>query len=232
MIFPFGDFFCRSGLAGNPPADTFKTAASTSALTLASGAPWVQSSTVSASGQRVWSMRRLRSSRSACGTARVKGVVAPFIRRILCSIGWGRVESDMASPLLLSVTQSYQFDQKSIRRSVRIASILLGNRSVVRFGEQLSQKVNKHGDFAGLTAGRGSHGADRNSGRLTIAQDSPHGSGAYVGREKPVRRLGDTEARKDRGALFFAIIAAKRCRRLIGYDPGAASEGPGARSVL
>jgi hypothetical protein len=37
MIFPFRDFFCRPGLAGNPPADTFKTAASTSALTLASG---------------------------------------------------------------------------------------------------------------------------------------------------------------------------------------------------
>ena len=32
--------------------------------------------------------------------------------------------------------------------------------------------------------------------------------------------------------LLFAIIAAKRCRRLIGYHPGAASEGPGARSVL
>src|SRR5258708_863765 len=36
------------------------------------------------------------------------------------------------------------------RRSVQIASIPLVNRSVVRFGEQLSQKVNKHGDFAGL----------------------------------------------------------------------------------
>src|SRR5580765_7645734 len=79
MIWPFGDCFCRPGLAGNPPADPFKTAASTSALTLASGAPWVQSSTVSASGQRVWSMRRLRSSRSACGTARVKGVMASFM---------------------------------------------------------------------------------------------------------------------------------------------------------
>jgi len=43
---------------------------------------------------------------------------------------------------------------------------------------------------------------------LTIAQDSPHGSGAYVGRKKPVRRLGDTEAGKDRGAKLFAIIAA------------------------
>jgi hypothetical protein len=106
----------------------------------------------------------------------------------------------MASPRSLSAMPNYQFDQKSIRRSVRIASIPLGNRSVVRFGEQLSQKVNKHGDFAGLTAGRGSHGADRNSGRLTIAQDSPHGSGAYVGRKKPVWRLGDTEAGKDRGA--------------------------------
>jgi hypothetical protein len=43
------------------------------------------------------------------------------------------------------VTQTYQFGQKSIRRSVRIASIPLGNRSVVRFGGQLSQKVNKRG---------------------------------------------------------------------------------------
>src|SRR5258705_13028473 len=80
--------------------------------------------------------------------------------------------------------------------------------------------------------GRGSHGADRNSGRLTIAQDSPHGSGAYVGRKKPVWRLGDTEAGKDRGALLFAIIAAKRCRRLIGYHPRAAGEGPGPRTIL
>src|SRR6201998_4236110 len=127
--------------------------------------------------------------------------------------------------------QTYQFDQKSIRRSGRIASIPLGNRSVVRFGEQLSQKVNKHGDFAGQTAGRGSHGTDRNSGRLTIAQDAPYGSGAYVGRKKPVWRLGNTEAGKDRGALLFAIIAAKRCRRLIRYHPRAAGEGPGARSV-
>src|SRR4029077_16859899 len=117
----------------------------------------------------------------------------------------------MASPLSLSVLPNYQFDQKSIRRSVLIPSIPLGNSSVVRFGEQLSQKVNKHGDFARLTAGRGSHGADRNSGRLTIAQDSPHGSGAYVGRKKPIWRLSDTEAGKDRGALLFAIIAAKRC---------------------
>src|SRR5580700_7999206 len=97
MIFPFGDFFCRSGLAGNPPADPFKTAASASALTLASGAPWVQSSTVSASGQRVWLMRRLRSSRSACGTARVKAVMASFIRRILCSISMSA--NPVAQPL-------------------------------------------------------------------------------------------------------------------------------------
>src|ERR1700733_13926471 len=138
----------------------------------------------------------------------------------------------MASPRSFSVMQTYQFDQAGIRRSIRIASIPLGNGSVVRFGEQLSQKVNKHGDFAGLTAGRGSHGADRNSGRLTIAQDSPHGSGAYIGREKPVRRLGDAEAGKDRGALLFAVIAAKRCRRLIRYHPGAAGEGPGSRSTL
>src|SRR5258705_10047023 len=80
--------------------------------------------------------------------------------------------------------------------------------------------------------GRGSHDADRNSGRLTIAQDSPHGSGAYIGRKKPVGRLRDTEAGKDRGALLFAVIAAKRGRRLIGYDPSAASEGPGSWSIL
>ena len=65
-------------------------------------------------------------------------------------MGCGRVESDMASPRLLSAMQTYQFDRKSIIRLVRIASIPLGNRSVVRFGEQLSRKVNKHGDFVGL----------------------------------------------------------------------------------
>ena len=37
-----------------------------------------------------------------------------------------------------------------VRRTARIASIPMGNRLVVRFAEQLSQKVNKHGDFAGL----------------------------------------------------------------------------------
>src|SRR5258708_19635549 len=128
--------------------------------------------------------------------------------------------------------QIYQFHQAGIRRSFWIVSIPLGNGSVVRFGEQPSQKVNKHGDFAGLTAGRGSHGADRNSGRLTIAQDSPHGSGAYVGRKKPVWRLGDTEAGKDRGALPFAIIAAKRCPRLIRYHPRAAGERPRPPTIL
>src|SRR5260370_29232940 len=61
-------------------------------------------------------------------------------------MGWGRVESDMASPRLLSAMQNYQFGQKSIRRSVRIASIPLGNRAVVRFGKQLSQKVDTIGE--------------------------------------------------------------------------------------
>src|ERR1700731_956498 len=136
-----------------------------------------------------------------------------------------------ASPRL-SVMQIYQFHQAGIRRSFWIVSIPLGNGSVVRFGEQLSQKVYKHGDFAGLTAGRGSHGADRNLGRLMIAQDSPHGSGAYVGREKPVGRLGDAEAGKDGGAELFAIIAAEGGRDLIRYRPGAASEDPGSRSIL
>ena len=80
--------------------------------------------------------------------------------------------------------QIYQFHQAGIRRSFWIVSIPLGNGSVARFGEQLGQKVNKDGDFAGLTAGRGSHGANRKFARLMIAQDSPHGSGAYVGRKK------------------------------------------------
>src|SRR6201997_5415385 len=128
--------------------------------------------------------------------------------------------------------QNYQFDQSGIRRSDRIASIPSGNRSVVRFGEQLSQEVNKHGDFAGLTAGRGSHGADRKFARLMIAQDSPHGPGAYVGRKKPVRRLGDAKAGKDRGAKLFAIIAAEGRRNLMGYQSGAGGEGPGPRAVL
>src|SRR6202043_3304076 len=59
----------------------------------------------------------------------------------------------MASPRSSSAMPNYPFDQKSIRRSVRIASIPSGNGSVVRFGEQLSQKVDEYGDFAGLTAG-------------------------------------------------------------------------------
>src|SRR5262252_7056047 len=156
-------------------------------------------------------------------TARVKGVMASFILRIRCS-GWGRVESDMASPHSSSAMQTYQFHQAGIRHSVRIASIPLGNRSGFLVDEQLGQKVNKHGDFAGLTAGCGSHGADRNSGRLTIAQDSPHGSGAYVSRKKPVRGLGDAEAGKDRGTELLAIIAAKGRYRLIRNRAGAAGE--------
>src|ERR1700722_5447362 len=38
-------------------------------------------------------MRRLRSSRSACGMARVKGVMASLIRRLLCSISKGVMAS-------------------------------------------------------------------------------------------------------------------------------------------
>ena len=91
---------------------------------------------------------------------------------------------------------SFQFQSEGIRPRFRILSIPLRNRSVAFLGKQLSQKVNKDGDFAGLTAGRGSHGADRNSGRLTIA---------YVGRKKPARRLGDTEAGRDRGAELYAL---------------------------
>src|ERR1700739_722009 len=108
----------------------------------------------------------------------------------------------------------------------------LGNRSVVRFGELLGQKVNKHSDFAGLSAGRGSHGANRKFARLKITQDSPHGSGAYVGPKKPVRRLVDAEAGKNRAAELFAIIPAEGRRTLIGYSSGAAGEGPGPRAVL
>src|SRR5260370_41868458 len=100
--------------------------------------------------------------------------------------------------------QMYQFHKAGIRSSFWIVSIPLGNGSVVRFGEQLSQKVNKHGDFAGLTAGSGAHGGDRNFGRLMIAQDSPHGFVAHVRRKKPVKRLGYAKAGKDRGAKPFA----------------------------
>jgi hypothetical protein len=66
----------------------------------------------------------------------------------------------------------------------------LGNRSDFLVDEQLSQKVNKHGDFAGLAAGRGSHGANRKFAWLMIAQDSPRGSGAYVGRKKVSKAPG------------------------------------------
>jgi hypothetical protein len=41
-----------------------------------------------------------------------------------------------------------------------------------------------------LAAGRGSHGANRKFARLMIAQDSPHGSGAYVGRKKVSKAPG------------------------------------------
>ena len=77
--------------------------------------------------------------------------------------------------------QIYQFHQAGIRRSFWIVSIPLGNGSVVRFGEQLSQKVNKHGDFAGLTAGRGSHGADEerlDRPVIAEAQRGPNNKGA------------------------------------------------------
>src|SRR6201984_1159658 len=48
---------------------------------------------------------------------------------------------------------------------------------------------------------------------------------AYVGRKKPVRRLGDAEAGKDRSAKLFAIIAAEGRRNLIGYQSPAGGEG-------
>src|ERR1700747_1055392 len=121
----------------------------------------------------------------------------------------------MASPRLLSVMQTYQFHQRGIRRSVRILSIPLGNRSVVRFDEQLSQKVNKHGDFAGLTAGRASHGADRNSGRLLVSTVADFKSEYLAGlRRNPHRSLPPRSAPSAAAAAIHSPTAPARipCR--------------------
>jgi hypothetical protein len=99
-------------------------------------------------------------------------------------------------------------------------------------GEQLGQKIYKHGDFAGLAAGCRPHGADRNFSPFMIAQDAPHGPGAYVRRKVPVRRLGDAEAGENGGAELLAVIATKGRRRLMGNLAGTAGAYPGSRAVL
>src|SRR5262249_4522598 len=100
-------------------------------------------------------------------------------------IGGGRVESDNASARLLSVLQSYPFPPEGISRLNWIVSIPKGNRSLV-LGQQFSEKINKHGDFAGLAARCRANSADRCFSRLIVAQDAPHGPRTYVGSEKPV----------------------------------------------
>jgi hypothetical protein len=91
--------------------------------------------------------------------------------------------------------QIYQFHQAWSRRSFWIVSIPLGNGSVVRFGEQLSQKVNKHGNSAGLTAGRGSHGADRLSKRGVDFFKAEAGR-SRTSYQRMIRRLLDTYAER------------------------------------
>lgn len=90
-----------------------------------------------------------------------------------------------------------------------IASILCTNRSGVRFSQQLGQKINKHGDFAGLTPRRRSHSADRNSAGFVIAQDAKHPSGPKIAGKEPMRRLDDAEACENRAAELFAVVAAE-----------------------
>ena len=65
-----------------------------------------------------------------------------------------------------------------------------------------------------------------------IAQDAPHGPGAYVRRKEPVRRLCDAKPGKNGGAELLAVIATKGRRRLIGNLAGTAGEYPGSRAVL
>src|SRR5580704_19027653 len=100
------------------------------------------------------SIRTASSAKEASRAARSRLAVA--LRNAL--IGWGGVESDMACRLL-SAMPNYQFHWTGVRRPILIVSIPVGNRSVAFFGEQLGSKVNKHGDFAGLTAGCRLHGA-------------------------------------------------------------------------
>jgi len=62
-----------------------------------------------------------------------------------------------------------------------------------------------------------------------IAQNAPHGPGAYVRRKEPVRCLGDAKAGKNRGAELLAVIASKGRCRLVRNQARAA---PGPRTVL
>ena len=71
----------------------------------------------------------------------------------------------------------------------------MGNRSLV-LGQQFSEKINKHGDFAGLAARCRANSADRDFTRLMVAENAPHGPRAYVSSEKPVGRLRDPKAGK------------------------------------
>ena len=84
----------------------------------------------------------------------------------------------------------------------------MGNRSLV-LGQQFSEKINKHGDFAGLAARCRANSADREFSRLIVAQIEPHSARAYVGIEKQVRRLRDPKAGKYSRAQLFAVIAAE-----------------------
>lgn len=84
----------------------------------------------------------------------------------------------------------------------------MGNRSLV-LGQQFSEKINKHGDFAGLAARCRANSADRYSSWLIVAQNAPHSSSAYFGSEKPVGRLRDPKASKYCRAQLFAVIAAE-----------------------
>ena len=110
-------------------------------------------------------------------------------------IGRGSVESYMASPRLLSVMQIYRRPPEDTSRPIWIASIPIGNGSLV-LGQQFSEEIDKHGDLAGLAARCRAHGADRQFSRLMVAQNAPHGPRAYVGSEKPVGRLRDPKAGK------------------------------------
>jgi len=76
-------------------------------------------------------------------------------------------------------------------------------------GQQFSEKINKHGDFAGLAARCRANSADRCFSRLIVAQDAPHGPRTYVGSEKPMGRLRDPKAGKYSRAQLFAVIAAE-----------------------
>ena len=104
--------------------------------------------------------------------------------------------------------QIYQFPPEGISRPIWIVSIPKGDGSLV-LGQQLSEKINKHGDFAGLAARCRANSADRYFSWLMVAQNAPHTPRAYVGSEKPVGRLRDPKASKYGRAQLFAVIAAE-----------------------